>query len=133
VRVQPLPRWAVAFMAAVGIGAAVFVATTFIDRTGRPQPAEWRIAPGVTLGPDAQEVPLLVHERECASGQDANGRIRVGVDYRADAVVLDVRVATLGGDVDCPGNPETPYLLELEEPLGNRALQGPRMLGAPPA
>jgi hypothetical protein len=120
-------------MAAAGIAAAVFTASTFIDRTGTPRPADWRVAPGVDLGPDARDVPLLVHERECASGRDADGRIEIDVDYRDDAVVLDVRVAVLTGDVECPGNPETPYLLELDEPLGDRELTGAGMREGPPA
>jgi hypothetical protein len=133
VRVQPLPRWAIAFMAVLGLAAAVFVAIVFVDETGDARPAEWRVAPGATLGRDSREVPLLVHERECASGRDASGRIRVDVDYRANTVVLDVEVASLSGGQECPGNPETPYLLELDQPLGERELTGPGMTDGPPS
>lgn len=56
------------------------------------------------------------------------------VEYRPDAIVVSVTVEPLGGDQDCPGNPPTPYVLELTEPLGVRPLlDGGRYPPAPPA
>ena len=46
------------------------------------------------------------------------------VDYQAKTVRIDVGVRPLGGDRTCPGNPDTPFVVELSEPLGERALVG---------
>ncbi|MGI5489410.1 hypothetical protein [Microtetraspora malaysiensis] len=93
-------------------------------------------------GPDARRISVLVHERECASGQRADGRIRlVGVEPTAEEVrvVLGVqRVDAGGGVVTCQGNPATPFTVELDEPLGERVLTDasvypPRPISSPPA
>lgn len=115
-----------------GVVAAVATLQLFADATGTPEPASWRVAPDADIGPDTATVPLLVSEGGCASGDDARGRVHVEVDYDSDAVVLDVRVEPLRGDQECPSNPETPYTLELDEPLGDRELTGPRQLAGPP-
>ena len=85
--------------------------------------ADWEPAPGADLSPDSQTVEIVVRERQCASGDTAEGRIqRPDVDYRPDAVVVTVKVREKGGSQNCPGNPLTPFTLELDEPLGNREL-----------
>lgn len=88
-----------------------------------PVVAEWEPAPGQELTPDTREVEILVHEIECADGDSADGRIEEPeVDYTSDEVIVTVRVRAKDGDVTCPGNPLTPYVLELEEPIGDRDL-----------
>lgn len=85
--------------------------------------ARFRVAPGVELTRDAIEISVLVTEMACNSGQDARGRIRqplVLTDAESVTVVMTVRPR--GGGQECPSNPETPFLLELPEPLGDRAL-----------
>jgi hypothetical protein len=85
--------------------------------------ASFRVAPAVELAPDATEIPVLVTERACNSGQDARGRIvepRIVLSDEAVTVVFAVRPRE--GDQDCPSNPETPHLLVLPEPIGNRTL-----------
>lgn len=68
-------------------------------------------------------MPLLVTERECASGASATGRFQEpDVDYRANTVVVEIRGEQRSNSEDCPSNPETPYLLRLDEPLGDRML-----------
>lgn len=85
--------------------------------------AIFRVAPGATVGPDTTEIDVLVTETACNSGQDARGRIlppRVISD--ADAVTVVMTVRARAGAMDCPSNPETPFVLELPEPLGDRIL-----------
>ena len=85
--------------------------------------ASFRIAPDVELDPDSTEVAVLVTERACNSGQDARGRIVVAaIDGKDDRVTVTLAVRPRGGAQTCPSNPETPFILELPEPLGDRAL-----------
>lgn len=72
---------------------------------------------------DATELHLLVTERACASGKSAEGRIRVvSHRYSDDQLQIAVGVEPRAGDQECPGNPETPFVLRLEEPLGDRTV-----------
>ena len=83
--------------------------------------ARWQLASEPR--PEDTTLDLLVQERECASGQSAEGRIAPpDVEYQEEAVIVTVRVRPLSGGADCPDNPGTPYVLNLEEPLGERAL-----------
>lgn len=70
--------------------------------------------------PEARALELLVQERECASGRDAEGRIQVDVEETAEQVLLRIAVRPLGGAQNCPSNPATPFTVELSEPLGDR-------------
>lgn len=85
--------------------------------------ATFRVAPGAALDPDVTEIEVLVTETACNSGQDARGRIlppRVITDAETVIVVMTVRAR--GGGQECPSNPETLFVLELPEPLGDRLL-----------
>jgi hypothetical protein len=125
--IEPLSRWAKAFvaLAAVGVIAGVVVATLG-DDLGAAEPARWWVADGASLGPTSREVPIVVNEVECASGRSAEGRIVVEVVYGAEAIDIDIAVRALGGDRECPGNPDTPFTVELTEPLGDRTITGER-------
>jgi hypothetical protein len=85
--------------------------------------APWWPAHPESVGPDTEVLDVLVLEQECAGGETAEGRIRAP-DIRADdalvvvAFVVEVRTDPL----TCPDNPPTPAVLELPEPLGDRAL-----------
>lgn len=80
--------------------------------SGAPPPTE-----------DATELHLLVTERACASGKSAEGRIRVvSQRYTADELQIAIGVEPRPGDQECPGNPETPFTVHLEEPLGDRVI-----------
>lgn len=85
--------------------------------------ASFRVAPDADVGPGASEIPILVTERDCNSGEDATGRIVVS-SLEADdtSVTAVIAVRPRGGGQECPSNPETPFLLQLPEPLGDRAL-----------
>jgi hypothetical protein len=123
--VEPLPRWAKVGSAVVGLVVAVLAVVWWLDnRVGDPEPAAWRVDPAAELDPSTRRVPIVVHERSCASGRSADGRITVSAEYLTDAVRLDVGVRPLGGGQDCQSNPDTPYVAELSEPLGDRAIIG---------
>jgi hypothetical protein len=89
-----------------------------------PEPARWRIDPTADLSPSSRSLPIVVNERGCASGRSAEGRIEVDISYEADSVRLEVGVRPLQGDLECPGNPDTPYEVSLAEPLGSREVKG---------
>lgn len=73
--------------------------------------------------PASTEIPLLVTEMACNSGEDATGRIDVVALRETDTTVeVVIAVDPRGGDATCPSNPPTPYTLTLDEPLGDREL-----------
>ncbi len=86
--------------------------------------ARWDVDPEAgQLPPEATSVPILVQEVDCASGRPADGRVRVlDVDYGDDRIAVVIGVVPQAGDQACPSNPLTPFLLELDEPLGDREL-----------
>ena len=76
-----------------------------------------------TAGPGDTSVDLLVHERECASGHSAEGRIElVELNETTEQVQLRVGVRPRAGDQTCQGNPPTPFTIDLSEPLGDREI-----------
>ncbi len=83
--------------------------------------------PWVTLDPEnpldpaSRQVHLLVTERSCNSGEDAEGRIdAVQIDERDDRIDLVLGVRPRDGGQDCPMNPATPFVVTLHEPIGER-------------
>lgn len=84
----------------------------------------------VTLDPNHLPDPsdttlhLLVTERACASGRDADGRVEVvEVNNFVSVVELVVAVRPITDAVAfCPGNPPTPFEVELDYPLGERTI-----------
>lgn len=90
----------------VGVGLAVF-----------------RLAAPGEVEPGATTVDLLVTETVCNSGDDARGRVRILDIVPADeTVTVLLGVVPRPGGHECPSNPETPFILELPEPLGDRLL-----------
>jgi hypothetical protein len=125
--IEPLSRWARVFVALVVVGVFVGVVVAALDDDlGGAEPARWWVAPGASLGPTSRKVPIVVNEVECASGRSAEGRIVVEVVYGSDAIDIAVGVRPLGGDQECPSNPDTPFTVELTEPLGDRTITGER-------
>jgi len=83
--------------------------------------AAWRLASAA--GPDSTELDLWVNEQTCNSGKNAEGRIDDPVVvYGPDTVTIQVTTRPRGGGQNCQSNPDTPYRLKLQEPLGNRTL-----------
>lgn len=83
--------------------------------------------------PGARTLELLVHERACASGQPADGRIEViALEETPEQVRLLLGVRPLGGAQTCPSNPPTPFTVELAEPLGTREVVDAAVVPARP-
>ena len=90
-----------------------------------PKAATWRVDPAATMSPESEEVPILVMEADCTSGRLATGRIVAKVTYTTESIIIDIKVNPLGaGDYECQGV-ETPYLVVLNEPVGERELIDP--------
>lgn len=99
------------------------------DALGRE--ADVRLAD--TPSPEDTELTLLVNERQCASGRDAEGRIDLDeLTLTEDEVRVRVSVRPAGGDQECPGNPWTPFTLDLGEPLGDRTVVDAGLVPATP-
>jgi hypothetical protein len=76
-----------------------------------------------TPSPDDTSVDLLVHERACASGHSAEGRIELDeLTQTTEQVRLRIGVRRRDGDQNCLGNPPTPFTIELDGPLGDREI-----------
>lgn len=87
--------------------------------------ASWTLDPEEPVpDPRTRIFTALVTERDCASGRPSVGRV-VGplVLLTADRVFVAFGVTPLGdGMHTCQGNPSTPTVVDLGEPLGNRLL-----------
>jgi len=69
----------------------------------------------------ASELELLVTERSCNSGEDAEGRVEVvTLEERADEIVVWIAVRPRDGVLLCPGNPLTRFVVALDAPVGDR-------------
>jgi hypothetical protein len=125
--IEPLPRWGKWFLGGVAAVVLVLVVVQVLDDgLGAAQPADWQVAPSAELRSTSRRVPVLVQERACSSGRSAEGRIEANVAYEPDVVVIDIAVRPFGGGQDCQGNPTTPFVVELAEPLGDREVTGER-------
>lgn len=114
-------KWIAGAVVLVVVAFVVFTQVTKVDAV----PARWYVPDEAELDPSARKVRILVMEDGCTTGSSAEGRIEVSVDERDDEVELDVSVRPLGGgDQGCAGNPVTPYIVELDEPLGDRRIVG---------
>lgn len=86
-------------------------------------PATWRLSPDEAPTSDSRTIRVLLTERACASGRSPEGRVlEPQIEYRVDAIFITLRVRSRAGAQECPGNPEYPLMIELGEPLGDRAL-----------
>lgn len=104
---------------------AMVLATTAVLATGGcgadGRLAPWRLA-GPPPDPAATSVDILVSEQGCTGGQLATARIQEPeVSYERDRIIVIVRTSEAGINT-CPSNPETPYVLRLDEPVGDRVL-----------
>lgn len=85
--------------------------------------SEWRVDPASPPTPESTSFPIEVMEHECASGQPPDGRIAEPiVDYGEDVITITIPVREVEGVATCPSNPWTPFVLELDEPIGDRQL-----------
>ena len=87
-----------------------------------------------TPSPEDTAIDLLVHERACASGQSAEGRIElIELTETARQVQLRIGVRPPTGDAQtCQSNPPTAYSVELAEPVGDRRIVDASVVPARP-
>ncbi len=97
------------------------------------EPARWELAPGQQLTRDVRTFEVLVTEQACASGQSPEGRIMpAAAIYLETSIIVIFGVRPLPGAQTCQGNPSLMVTLELDEPLGDRALLDGSALPAEP-
>jgi hypothetical protein len=86
--------------------------------------SSWRLDPSADPpAPADTELRVLVTECHCASGRSAEGRVEPpDVFYGADEVRIVAYVTALPGTQRCPGNPPTPAVFVLPDPVGERRL-----------
>jgi hypothetical protein len=116
-RLREATAAAVVVVALLAIWFTWFIAS----RGSGAEAARWRLDPSFTPAPESTNIPLLVQEAACASGRLATERIELSVRYSDSAVTIDIRVRPLDGDQSCQAI-ETPFSVQLREPLGQRAL-----------
>lgn len=86
--------------------------------------SDWRIDTASSPTAASSSFAVEVHEQACASGRTAEGRIADPiVEYAEDAITITIPVRRVEADsVTCQGNPWTPFVIELNEPIGERLL-----------
>ena len=84
--------------------------------------ATWRVDPAAHIEASSEKIPVLVREAGCASGVTVTDRIVSRVSYSADVVTIDIRAKRLSGNQTCQ-SVESPFVVELREPLGGRQLR----------
>ena len=86
--------------------------------------ADWWVDPAAPPPtPQSTTIAVQLMERACAGGGPPNGRVLAPVvEYRPDAIVVTIAVASIPGVSDCESNPSVPLTIQLTEPLRDRAL-----------
>jgi hypothetical protein len=86
--------------------------------------SSWRLDPAAdSPTPASTELRTLVTEIHCASGQSAVRRVEPPDAFYGEADIRIVAYVTrLPGVQRCPGNPETPAVIVLPKPIGDRLL-----------
>jgi hypothetical protein len=68
-------------------------------------------------------IQAFVEEGSCSSASYATGRIGSPlVEFTSGTITITFGVRPLRGDQSCMGNPPTPVILDLGEPIGDRVL-----------
>ena len=87
-------------------------------------PVDWELDPtGGDPSAETTELRVLATERSCTGGSEIGDRL-LGPDVveTDDAVRIVLAAIPLTGDQTCPGNPSTPVTIQLDAPLGDRAI-----------
>jgi hypothetical protein len=88
-------------------------------------PATWSLNTATPITPATTELRIDVQELTCDSGQSPEGRIAVSVKADLTAVTVTAFVRPLSGPQTCQmvvGAGWPPYVVHLDQPLGNRTL-----------
>ena len=87
--------------------------------------ASMALDPDDLPGPDSERIALLVTEHACNGGSPATGRVElVALVETATTVEVVIGVRPHFDDMarTCISNPPTPFAIDLEQPLGDRAI-----------
>jgi len=85
----------------------------------------WMLDPdGAPLTTDTTELEVILNERPCVDGREIGDRLLPPEIVMTETQVFMAFAAERppGDAFTCPGNPDTPYVVELPEPLGDRDL-----------
>ena len=112
----------------VGVGST----RTVRAARGRIRASSWRLDPTYELTVEDTDLRLLVSEQSIAGGKRAHGRIQAPDVHRTDEILLlrlfvtpDIGFKTRGA------NPETPVIVRLSEPVGDRELLDGAVIWSP--
>lgn len=84
--------------------------------------ASWRL-PNAEVDVSASKFTVVATELACANGDVPEGREVVQSVLASDSeITITVLVEAVRGAATCPGNPEFVFEIELDEPVGTRAL-----------
>ncbi len=90
---------------------------------GETEPATWFLPAGFVPDPAATSVEVLVDEQGCTSGEGAESNTAEPVvEVTDDEVRIAVSTFVRRGPQTCPGHPLAPLVVDLGQPLGDRAL-----------
>jgi hypothetical protein len=87
------------------------------------EPASWWLDPTGGDQSRSAELRVLASGWGCASGQPTGDRLQPpAVEEDGARVVITFTARAADGFQNCPSHPPTPYVVELDEPLGTREL-----------
>lgn len=92
---------------------------------------EWVLDPDAPApDPSSTEIQVLATERGCAGGQEMGDRLLGPQVVETDhAVLIAFGVIPRPGAQECPGNPSTSVVVELDAPLGEREIRDGLVIG----
>ena len=113
----------------VGVGSS----RTVRAARGRIRASSWRLDPTYELTVQDTELRLLVSEQSIAGGKRAHDRILApDLHLGGDILLLRVFVTPDIGFKTRGANPETPVIVRLPEPVGDRELLDGAVIWSPP-
>lgn len=93
--------------------------------TDSVNPVSWTLDPsGPPLDEESTEVAVILNEVSCVDGREIGDRLLAPEIVMTETKVFMAFAAERppGDAFNCPGNPDTPYVVELPAPLGDRTL-----------
>lgn len=121
---QPLHRRAALWLLCAGL---LVLAACSSSPTENPMPtggdpASWTLVAPARVNADSRTLKIEVTRVACASGRTGEV-LEPTVSYDPDRIVIQVDVGALDdGAYMCLGNDAVPVTIELDEPVGDRAL-----------
>ncbi len=125
---------------AADVGSSRLATARFEERGGALRPTSWGgcqiqvqadgfggaatiLNPDIAPDPASTTLNVWIQERDCASGQPPSDRQVIPVvNETEDRIEINTLVEPVRGDAECPGNPFFPVEIELDSPIGDRAV-----------